>query len=188
VLFVLAPLYLFLVKHRLPKAKASRRERYSVYWTNLAVLGMAAGLSWVFGLKAYLWLQFVIMMVAGSAGLWLFYVQHQFDEVYWERGDEWDYTTAALKGSSFYQLPKVLQWFSGNIGFHHIHHLSPRVPNYNLERCHNAEPLFQGVKPVTLFASLKSFTFRLWDEQRRKLVGYGYLRDFRRQQNRAADP
>jgi omega-6 fatty acid desaturase (delta-12 desaturase) len=188
VLFVLAPMYLFLVKHRLPKAKASRRDRYSVYWTNLAVLGMAAGLSWVFGLKAYLWLQFVIMMVAGSAGLWLFYVQHQFDEVYWERGDEWDYTTAALKGSSFYQLPKVLQWFSGNIGFHHIHHLSPRVPNYNLERCHNAEPLFQGVKPVTLFASLKSFTFRLWDEQRRKLVGYGYLRDFRRQQNRAADP
>jgi len=178
---------LFLVKHRLPKAKASRRERYSVYWTNLAVLGMAAGLSWVFGLKAYLWLQFVIMMVAGSAGLWLFYVQHQFDEVYWERGDEWDYTTAALKGSSFYQLPKVLQWFSGNIGFHHIHHLSPRVPNYNLERCHNAEPLFQGVKPVTLFASFKSFTFRLWDEHRRKLVGYGYLRDFRRQQNRAAD-
>ena len=92
-----------------------------------------------------------------------------------------------MKGSSFYQLPKVLQWFSGNIGFHHIHHLSPRVPNYNLEKCHNAEPLFQGVKPVTLFASLKSFTFRLWDEQRRKLVGYGYLRDFRRQQNRAAD-
>jgi omega-6 fatty acid desaturase (delta-12 desaturase) len=187
VLFVLAPLYLFLVKHRLPKAKASRRERYSVYWTNLAVLGMAAGLSWVFGLKAYLLLQFVIMMVAGSAGLWLFYVQHQFEEVYWERGEEWDYTTAALKGSSFYRLPKVLQWFSGNIGFHHIHHLSPRVPNYNLEKCHNAEPLFQGVKPVTLFASFKSFTFRLWDEQRRKLVGYGYLRDFRRQQNRAAD-
>ncbi len=187
VLFVLAPLYLFLVKHRLPKAKASRRERYSVYWTNLAVLGMAAWLSWIFGLKAYLLLQLVIMMVAGSAGLWLFYVQHQFEEVYWERGEEWDYTTAALKGSSFYQLPKVLQWFSGNIGFHHIHHLSPRVPNYNLEKCHNAEPLFQGVKPVTLFASFKSFTFRLWDEHRRKLVGYGYLRDFRRQQNRAAD-
>jgi omega-6 fatty acid desaturase (delta-12 desaturase) len=183
VLFVLAPLFVFLVKHRIPRARASRRERYSVYWTNLAVLGMAAGLSWFFGIKAYLLLQLVVMMVAGSAGVWLFYVQHQFDEVYWERGDGWDYTTAALQGSSFYKLPRVLQWFSGNIGFHHIHHLSPRIPNYHLEKCHQAEPLFQSVKPITLFSSLKSFTFRLWDEQRRKLVGYRHLRDFQRQQN-----
>jgi len=186
VLFVIAPLYLFLIKHRLPTLKASRRARHSVYWTNLAMFGMAAGLSWFFGLKAYLLLQLVVMMVAGSAGVWLFYVQHQFEEVYWERGHEWDYTTAALQGSSFYKLPKVLQWFSGNIGYHHIHHLSPRIPNYHLEKCHQAEPLFQSVKPVTLFSSFKSFTFRLWDEQRRKLVGYRHLRDFRRQQNRAA--
>ena len=186
VLFVAAPLYLFLIKHRFPFSKASRRERHSVYWTNLAVLGMSAGLSWLFGIKAYLLLQLVVMMVAGSAGVWLFYVQHQFEEVYWERDGEWDYTTAALQGSSFYKLPKVLQWFSGNIGFHHIHHLSPRIPNYNLEKCHKTEPLFQKVKPVTLFCSLKSFTFRLWDEQRRKLVGYRYLRGLRTQQNRAA--
>src|SRR6266550_1663483 len=181
VLFGVAPLYLFLVKHRLPKGKANRRERDSVYWTNLAVLGVAAGLSWFFGIKAYLLIQLVIMMVAGSAGLWLFYVQHQFDGVYWERGDDWDYTAAALQGSSFYKLPKVLQWFSGNIGFHHIHHLSSRIPNYNLERCHKAEPLFQSVKPITLFSSLKSLTFRLWDEQRRKLVGFRHLRDLRKQ-------
>src|SRR6266404_1524614 len=186
VLFVIAPLYLFLIKHRLPTLKASRRARHSVYWTNLAMFGMAAGLSWFFGLKAYLLLQLVVMMVAGSAGVWLFYVQHQFEEVYWERGREWDYTTAALQGSSFYKLPKVLQWFSGNIGYHHIHHLSPRIPNYHLEKCHRSEPLFQSVKPVTLFSSFKSFTFRLWDEQRGKLVGYRHLRDFRRQQNRAA--
>ena len=177
VLFVLAPLFLFLVKHRLPRAKASPRERYSVYWTNLAVLGMAAGLSWIFGVKAYLLIQLVVLMVAGSAGVWLFYVQHQFDDVYWERGDDWDYTTAALQGSSFYKLPRVLQWFSGNIGFHHIHHLSPRIPNYHLEMCHKAEPMFQNVKPVTLFSSLKSLTFRLWDERRRKLVGYRHLRE-----------
>src|SRR6266496_2382640 len=186
VLFVLAPLFLFLVKYRLPKARASRRERHSVYWTNLAILGMAAGLSRVFGLKAYLLIQLTGLMVAGSAGVWLFYVQHQFEEVYWERGDQWDYATAALKGSSFYKLPRVLQWFSGNIGYHHIHHLSARIPNYHLEKCHKAEPLFQTVKPVTLFISLKSFTYRLWDEQRRTLVGYSHLRAIRRQQNRVA--
>jgi omega-6 fatty acid desaturase (delta-12 desaturase) len=182
VLFVIAPLFLFTIKHRFPNTKASRRERFSVYWTNLAILGVAAVLSRVFGWEAYLVIQLTIIAVAGSAGVWLFYVQHQFDGVYWERSDDWDYATAALQGSSFYKLPKVLQWFSGNIGYHHIHHLSSRIPNYNLERCHKAEPLFQTVKPVTLFSSFKSFTFRLWDEQRRKLVGFGHLRTLRRQQ------
>ena len=99
-------------------------------------------------------------------GSLLFYVQHQFEGVYWERGEDWDYTAAALQGSSFYKLPKILQWFSGNIGLHHIHHFSVRIPNYNLERCHKADPLFQRVKPVTLFGSLKSLKFRLWDEER----------------------
>ena len=186
VLFVLAPLFLFVVMQRVPSLKAPLRERYSVYWTNLAMGVIAAGLIWVFGLKAYLIIQLTAVMVAGSAGVWLFYVQHQFEGVYWERGDEWDYATAALKGSSFYKLPRVLQWFSGNIGFHHIHHLSPRIPNYFLEKCHKAEPLFQTVKPVTLFSSFKSFTFRLWDEQRRKLVGYRHLRTVEKQQRRAA--
>jgi omega-6 fatty acid desaturase (delta-12 desaturase) len=180
ILFVIAPLFLFTVKHRFTGAKASPRERHSVYLTNLAILGMAGALTIVFGWKAYLIIQLTILMVAGSAGVWLFYVQHQFEGVYWERSEEWDYATAALQGSSFYKLPKILQWFSGNIGFHHIHHLSPRIPNYHLEKCHDAEPLFQTVKPVTLFASFKSFTFRLWDEQRRRLVGYGHLRTLRK--------
>ncbi len=182
ILFGLAPAFLFLIKQRFCAAKAGPRERRSVMWTNLAVVGLVAGGSWVFGLKAYLLLQFLVLMVAGSAGIWLFYVQHQFEGVYWERSSGWDYLTAALKGSSFYKLPRVLQWFSGNIGFHHIHHLSPRIPNYHLEKCHRAEPLFQAVKPITLFASFKSFTFRLWDEQRQKLVGYRALRAFRKQQ------
>ena len=186
VLFVLAPLFLFVIQQRMPSLKAPARERYSVYWTNLAVGAMAAGLIWIFGLKAWLIIQLIVLMTAGSAGVWLFYVQHQFEGVYWERGGEWDYATAALKGSSFYKLPRVLQWFSGNIGFHHIHHLSPRIPNYHLEKCHRAEPLFQTVKPVTLFSSFKSFTFRLWDEQRRKLVGYRHLRTVRRQQKQTA--
>ena len=149
-------------------------------WTNLALLAMATGLSCLLGLKTYLLLQLGVFGAAGSAGVWLFYVQHQFEGVYWERRADWDYCTAALQGSSFYKLPKVLQWFSGNIGFHHIHHLSPRIPNYKLEQCYLAEPLFQTVKPVTLFASFKALTFRLWDEQRRKLVGFSVLKMSRR--------
>jgi omega-6 fatty acid desaturase (delta-12 desaturase) len=179
ILFVVAPLFLFVIQQRVPSLKASLRERLSVYWMNVALLGMAIGLSAIFGWKAYLLIQFIIIAVAGSAGVWLFYVQHQFDGVYWERGDAWDYTAAALQGSSFYKLPRVLQWFSGNIGYHHIHHLCSRIPNYNLERCHKAHPLFQSVKPVTLFSSLRSFKFRLWDEKQRKLVGFGYLKNFR---------
>jgi acyl-lipid omega-6 desaturase (Delta-12 desaturase) len=185
ILFVIAPVFIFVVKQRFPKAEASPRERYSVYLTNAAIFALAAAMSWVIGLKAFLLIQLIVIAVAGSAGVWLFYVQHQFEGVYWERGEDWDYATAALKGSSFYKLPKILQWFSGSIGFHHIHHLSPRIPNYHLEKCHRAEPLFQTVKPVTLFSSLKSFTFRLWDEQRRKLVGYGHLRTVRREQELA---
>ena len=185
VLFGLAPLYLFVLQQRVPSLKAPLRERCSVDWTNLGIGALAAGLIGIFGLQAYLSIQLTVLMTAGSAGVWLFYVQHQFEGVYWERGDEWDYATAALQGSSFYKLPRVLQWFSGNIGFHHIHHLSPRIPNYHLEKCHQAEPLFQTVKPVTLFSSFKSFTFRLWDEQRRKLVGYRHLKNLRRQPDRA---
>jgi omega-6 fatty acid desaturase (delta-12 desaturase) len=154
-----------------------------VYLTNLALLVTAAALSWIFGLKEYVILQLIVMAVAGSIGLWLFYVQHQFEGVYWQRSDQWDYATAALQGSSFYKLPRILQWFSGNIGFHHIHHLSPRIPNYHLEACHKAEPLFQTVKPVTLLSSFKSFTFRLWDEQRQRLVGFRHLRALRKGRN-----
>jgi len=186
ILFVLAPVFLFLIKQRFSSKKAGRRERASVYWTNLAVLAMGTGLGCLFGFKTYVLLQLGVLLVAGVAGVWLFYVQHQFEGVYWERRDEWDYYEAALQGSSFYKLPRILQWFSGNIGFHHIHHLSPRIPNYNLEKCHQAEPLFQTVKPVTLFASFKALTFRLWDEQRRKLVGFRVLKNRPRGAGRGA--
>lgn len=186
VVFVLAPTTLFLIVHRIPFRRASDRERHSVYWTNLGLLIMAAGMSEIFGWKAYLILQISIMALASSMGVWLFYVQHQFENVYWERGENWDYATAALKGSSFYKLPKILQWFSGNIGFHHIHHLSPSIPNYHLERAHKAEPLFQTVKPLTFFGSFKSFNFRLYDEQQQKLVGYRHLRLLRRQKFEAS--
>jgi acyl-lipid omega-6 desaturase (Delta-12 desaturase) len=186
VLFVLAPLFVFVIRQRFPSAKATGRERRSVWLMNLAVLGVAAVLSWIFGIAAYLLIQSTVMMVAGAAGVWLFYVQHQFEDVYWERGDNWNYTAAALRGSSFYKLPRILQWFSGNIGFHHIHHLSPRIPNYNLQKCHESDPLFQQVKPITLASSLKSLAFRLWDEEGRKLVGYAQMRQRKREQRERA--
>jgi omega-6 fatty acid desaturase (delta-12 desaturase) len=180
ILFVVAPLYLFVIGQRFPSATAQPRERRSVHWMNLAILIMAGTLSMLMGVKDYLVIQLSVTALAGAAGVWMFYVQHQFEDVYWERGEDWDYTAAALRGSSFYKLPKILQWFSGNIGFHHIHHLSPRIPNYNLQRCHDADPIFQQVKPMTLFASLKSLTFRLWDEQRKKLVGFRHAKQVRR--------
>lgn len=187
VLFVIAPVFLFLIRQRFPTPGAKKRERESVQWMNLAILAMVIGLSWIFGLKAYLIIQLTIMGVGGAIGVWMFYVQHQFEGVYWERGDDWDYTAAALQGSSFYKLPKVLQWFSGSIGFHHIHHLSPRIPNYNLERCHKADPFFQTVPPVTFFASFKAMTFRLWDEPMRQLVGFRHLRTIRKEKKQEAE-
>ncbi len=181
VLFGIAPVYLFMIRQRFSSPTANSRERWSVRWMNLAILGMAAGLSWAFGIVPYLLIQLTITLVSGSVGIWMFYVQHQFEDVYWERDENWDFTAAALQGSSFYKLPRILQWFSGNIGFHHIHHLSSRIPNYNLERCHDADPMFQTVKPITFFSSLKSLTFRLWDEKKGKLVGFGHLKKHRRQ-------
>ncbi|HKQ40052.1 MAG TPA: fatty acid desaturase [Verrucomicrobiae bacterium] len=186
VLFVIAPLFLFLIRERFVTDGAGKKERRSVYLTNFALAAMVVALSMAFGWEAYLVIQLIVVGVATSAGVWLFYVQHQFEGVYWERSDQWDYTTAALKGSSFYKLPKILQWFSGNIGFHHIHHLSPRIPNYHLEKCHEAEPLFQTVKPVTLWSSFKSFTFRLWDENERKLVSFRHLRMLRRKRRQCS--
>lgn len=176
VLFVLAPLFMFVIWQRFPAADARARERRSVRRMNFALAGMVIVLSWIFGVWPYLLLQAVVMAIAGAAGLWLFYVQHQFEDAYWEREADWNYLAAALRGSSFYKLPKVLQWFSGNIGFHHVHHLSPRIPNYNLQKCHEAESLFQQVKTMTLASSLRSLRLRLWDEQNRKLVSYAHLR------------
>jgi omega-6 fatty acid desaturase (delta-12 desaturase) len=175
VLFVIAPLYVFAVHHRFAVADAPKRERRSVRYTNWALLGIAIVMSAVIGLKDFLLIQLTVSAIAGAAGLWLFYVQHQFEGTYWARSGEWDYTAAALQGSSFYKLPKILQWFTGNIGFHHIHHLSPRIPNYHLERCHNSDPFFSAIKPVTLWASLKALRFRLWDEQGNSFVGFSGL-------------
>jgi acyl-lipid omega-6 desaturase (Delta-12 desaturase) len=175
VLFMIAPLYVFVVHNRFAVSAAPRRERQSVYRTNWALLVIMLVMSAAIGLKTFLLIQLTVSAFAGAAGIWLFYVQHQFEGAYWARGENWDYTAAALKGSSFYKLPRILQWFTGNIGFHHIHHLSPRIPNYYLQRCHDTDPFFKTIRPVTLFASLKSLSFRLWDEKRNAFVGFRHL-------------
>lgn len=176
VLFVIAPVFLFVLRERFPSRNAKARERRSVWLMNLAILAMVSFLGWAFGIKDYIIIQLLVTLISGGLGVWLFYVQHQFDGTYWQRGDDWDYTAAALQGSSFYRLPKILQWFSGNIGYHHIHHLSSRIPNYNLERCHASHPEFTKVKPITLLGSLKSMSYHLWDEKCGKLVSFQHVR------------
>jgi len=173
VMFILGPMFVFLVVHRFPSRNSKKRERTSVYWTNLAILAYIVPLVVLIGLERYILIQLPIALLTGTAGVWMFYVQHQFEGTYWEKHVQWDYLTAALKGSSYYKLPKILQWFTGNIGLHHIHHLSPRIPNYNLQACHDANPLFQQVPTVTLGPSFKSVFFKLWDEEQRRLVGFG---------------
>jgi omega-6 fatty acid desaturase (delta-12 desaturase) len=179
IIFLIAPLTVFLIGHRFASRAERRRERNSVYWTNLALLALLVIMHFTIGLKAYILVQLPIMALAGTAGIWLFYVQHQFEGVYWQNHENWDYVSAALQGSSFYKLPRILQWFTGSIGFHHIHHLSPRIPNYRLEQCHNDNPLFQQVEPITLISSFRSMSFRLYDEENRRLVGFSYLKRLR---------
>jgi omega-6 fatty acid desaturase (delta-12 desaturase) len=152
------------------------RPWLSAMGTNAAAAVIVLLLLWLGGWQALVFVYLPTLLMAASVGVWLFYIQHQFEDAYWERGEDWDYLTAALQGSSFYKLPKVLQWFSGNIGFHHIHHLSPRIPNYNLEQCHKSDPMFHDVQPMTLLGSLRSLGLRLWDESSKKLVGYRHLR------------
>jgi acyl-lipid omega-6 desaturase (Delta-12 desaturase) len=179
VLFVASPLVMFLIVQRFPPPRVGIRERHSVWWMNLAIVLVGTAVSIAIGVGPYLVFQLGALAVAASAGVWLFYVQHQFEDAYWERGDQWDYSVAALQGSSYFRLPRVLQWFSGNIGFHHIHHLSPRIPNYNLERCHRSDPMFENVTRITLSGSLKTFGLQLWDETARKLVSFRDLQKMR---------
>lgn len=178
ILFTIGSFLVFTVANRFWRAGVSKRERNSVIWTNLALAAITAVLWALIGWKALLLIELPIRLIACSAGVWLFYVQHNFDGAYWQRHDKWEFFKAGLEGSSFYKLPAILQWFTGNIGFHHIHHLSPKIPNYKLPEAFEENPLFQ-IKPVTIWISLKSLTYRLWDEKKQKLVGFNVLRNYR---------
>ena len=175
VMFGLGPVFVFLIAQRFHRKGAKPRQRYSVYFTNLAILAIVLVASLTIGFRTYVLVQLPIILIAGVAGVWLFYVQHHFEGVYWARHGEWDPWRAALEGSSYYKLPRVLQWFTGNIGLHHIHHVRPRIPNYNLQRSYDEVPAMQAVKPLTIRESLKALRFSLYDEKQRKLVSFRSL-------------
>ncbi|MGG4507361.1 fatty acid desaturase [Heyndrickxia sporothermodurans] len=171
IMFIIGPLYLFLISYRFNRKKATKKEKRHVWMTNIVLLFVVLVLGFTLGWKAFLLVELPIFYIASFGGVWLFYVQHQFEDGYFESGENWDYVEAALKGSSYYKLPKLLQWFSGNIGFHHVHHLNSRVPNYYLEKAHKSDPSLQDVPTLTLWTSLKSLTFKLWDEKSKKFIG-----------------
>jgi len=177
-LLLIGPMIVFIINERIPPARG-RREIASVWWTNLALAIIIPVMGFAFGWKNYLITQFLVMFFGTSAGVWLFYIQHNFEGVYWERHESWDYFKASLQGSSFYKLPAILQWFSGNIGFHHIHHLGSKIPNYKLPKAYKENPIFH-VKPLTLFSSLKCLKWRVYDEANRRLAGWEVLKQYRR--------
>jgi omega-6 fatty acid desaturase (delta-12 desaturase) len=134
----------------------------------------------VVGVKEFFLLQLPITLIAGSIGVYLFYVQHQYEDTYWRYRESWNYFNAGLEGASHLVMPKPLQWLTANIGLHHIHHVSSRIPNYNLQRCYDNHAELRDVTRLTLWQSVKTLRLTLWDEDDRKLVGFRELREIRR--------
>ena len=175
---LIIPPLVFLFIYRVPfeTPKSWARERRSVYWTNLAILAVLGTLMLCFGFWQVLLVQVPIVALTSMIGVGLFSLQHRYDDVLWARQSEWNATTAALQGSSYFKLPRWLQWFTGNIGFHHVHHLSPRVPNYRLEACHNAIPTLQTAKILNWRDGVKAVRLMLWDEAERRMVSFKEVR------------
>ncbi len=171
-LFSVSAVFTFVVLHRFWGPVATRREKLAVVLTDLAVVALWGGLMYAVGPLAFLKVIGPMTFISASSGVWLFYVQHQFPDTYWRHADTWSYKDAALKGSSFYNLPAVLQYFAGNIGFHHIHHLSPKVPNYRLKECHRGVPEFQ-VKGMTILESLACVRVNLIDDKTLRPLSFG---------------
>ncbi len=177
ILLGIGPLYYFLLRNRYPSPGAKKIDFISVIFTNLALATIVVAASLTIGLRTYLLVQGPVLIMAATLGVWLFYNQHQFEGVYWARHDQWNPWRVAMEGASYYRLPKVLQWFTGNIGFHHVHHMRPGIPNYRLQQCYNAIPELQAIKPLTLGKSLGSLRLNLYDELQRRMVSFRSLRD-----------
>jgi omega-6 fatty acid desaturase (delta-12 desaturase) len=176
VMFGVGPVFAMIIGPRIVARNAPPRMRSSVVRTDIALAVIAAGLIWAIGIGDLLLVWAPAALFAGAVGIWLFYVQHQFEDAYWQRSDGWSYADAALRGSSFLNLPKLLQFFSGNIGYHHIHHLSVRIPNYNLQRAHEENPVFQSVPTLSLGDGLRAVRLKLWDEERARMVTWAQAR------------
>ncbi|MEO4055489.1 fatty acid desaturase [Solibacillus sp. CAU 1738] len=172
VMFGLGPLYMVLILNRFNRSDAKKKERVNTHLTTIVLLSICAILIYAFGWMSFLLVYGVTLFVAGSLGIWLFYIQHTYEDSYFEYEGDWDYVKAAVEGSSYYKLPKILQWVTGNIGFHHVHHLSPRIPNYHLEAAHeNVAPL-QRATTITIIESLESLRYKLYDPDRKKFVTF----------------
>ena len=176
VLLGLGPLWALMLEPRLVPGWARARFARKILATDLALVAIVGALVAVFGWKDVLAVQLPSAMLAGAAGVWLFYVQHQFEDVYWERKEDWSYVDSALRGSSYLRLPKVLQFFTGNIGLHHVHHLSARIPNYNLQRAHDENPVFHDVPTLSLWDGVKVLRLKLYDERQGRLVTFAQAR------------
>lgn len=176
VMFGFGPVFAMIIGPRIVARQAPPRMRNSVLRTDLALAAIAGALFWAIGIGPFLVVWAPAALLSGAVGIWLFYVQHQFEDAYWQRSEEWSYAESALRGSSFLKLPKPLQFVTGNIGYHHIHHLSVRIPNYNLQRAHEENPVFHSVPTLSLGDALRAVRLKLWDEQRGRLVTFAQAR------------
>ena len=177
VLLGIGGFFIFVISNRFTTRRMTWKQRWDIYFTNIIWALIFTGMHLLIGWKAFLLIQLPVIYFASIWGAYLFYLQHQFDEVIWCRQEDWDYKTMAMEGSSFFKLPAILQWFTGNIGFHHVHHLGPTIPNYNLAKCHKENEIFRDIKPITLVESFKSLKIRFWDEDRQRVVGLSDLRN-----------
>jgi len=177
VMFGIGPIFALVIQPRIVPRGARTRIKRSVLATDAALAVLVAGLCLLVGVRDFLLVQGPIAMLAGAAGIWLFYVQHQFEDVYWENNTEWSYLDTALHGSSYLKLPKLLQFFSGNIGLHHVHHLSARIPNYNLQRAHDELAIFRDVPTLSLMDGLRALKLKLYDEDHHRMVTFAQARE-----------
>jgi acyl-lipid omega-6 desaturase (Delta-12 desaturase) len=176
VMFGLGPVIAMVVGPRIATPSQRPRMRHSVLGTDVVLVAVIGALCWWIGWQNFLLVWAPSAMLAGSIGIWLFYVQHQFEDAYWQSADDWNYSEAALRGASYLKLPKIMQFFTGNIGLHHVHHLNARIPNYNLQRAHDENPVFGQVPTLSLWDALRTVKLKLWDEDRRKLVTFAQAR------------
>jgi acyl-lipid omega-6 desaturase (Delta-12 desaturase) len=177
VLFGVGPLHMMILQRfRAPSLATGAKQLWNVWMTNAALVGLVFIGGLAFGWKVVLLIYFPAYYLAAAGGIWLFYVQHQFEEAYWERGKEWDYATAAITGSSHLRMPGVLNWFTGHIGLHHVHHLGPKIPNYRLKKAHEENELFAAAPVLTLRTAFRTLRLTLWDEERGRMIGFRELR------------
>ncbi len=172
-LFGIAPTLLFILTNRFPKMIDRSKEVWSIIFTDLSLALIILAAHFTIGLKLYLAIQLPVIYLAAGFGVWIFYIQHQFENAYWSHNDQYDGHRAAMEGSSFYKLPRVLDWFSGSIGYHHLHHVNFRVPNFNIKDCYSQTPQLQQVHPITVWEGFRHMRLALWDEDAGKLVSFG---------------